>query len=195
MKKAITNRFVVIPVMIALLLTMVFAPLQQTAQAKAIDSQLKSKYLAWLDRHGYERPDDSINIEYVDIDANGVPEMLWSHYALGHVVLTYDKKKEKVIKLKEMGGGGGGYAYYSKKKHTISLSGSSTGHETMIIYKVLGTKLKKIKVFKALRGEIKKDGHYIHVWEYRINGKKVTQKQYNKQHKNAVKGYIQVTPV
>ena len=178
----------------------------ETITAKTVSNsvtkkELQKKYIRWLDKHGYEHENDNnndytkINIEYVDVDGNGITEMIYSRFYLGHVVLTYDKNKKCIIKLKEMSTGKGGYAYYNKKKGMVSLSVSSTGDEITYFYKLVSNKLRKVKEFKFFRVDKPMGNSYKRTWRYTIDGKQVNKKQYNKSLKFALRGYKKVTPM
>lgn len=172
----------------------------KTVSAKTSDEKIKKKYLKWLKKHQYTHLDDTDNytradVNYVDVDGNGTKEMIYSSYIFGHVVLTYDRKSNRVKKLYASGGNGrGGYAYYNKKKHMIALSNSTTGTADTYFYKLTSKKLVKKKVFKYYREDIPNGSTYTRTYKYSINGKLYSNSKYNKLLKKALKGYKLVTP-
>lgn len=172
----------------------------QASTKKTSKRDLQKKYVKWLDEHkyNYNNADNDYakaKIQYVDIDGNGIIDMIYSSYGFGNVVLTYNKDKGKVIKLIEQASGKGGFAYYNKKKKMISLSSSSTGDVTTSFYEVSSKKVTKTKKIVSWRDDVKdENGYYQHVWKYEIDGKSVSEKRYKKALKSALKGYKKVTP-
>jgi len=177
--------------MAALVLVMAFK-----ADAAAITKkELKTKYTSWLKKHDYELSSSSEymrgKVKYVDINGDKTLDAIYSSYAGGHVILSYNKSTKKVKKIKSMYSGKGGFCYYNKKKHMVALSNSTTGSYDTYFYKISGLKAtkKKAKSFTSYRN------YPSFNWTYKAGGKKVSQKAFKKKMKSALKGYKKVTPV
>ena len=124
----------------------------------------------------------------VDIDGNGVPELiLHDTRALHNELRTYNSRTKKSVRL---GCVKYGKAYnmpvmYSKRCHTVMLPNGNTGGSYEVIYKVKGTKSSKLYKIEGYNNKNRKPGLYI-------NGKKTSYSTYNKIYKKYMKNYYRV---
>ena len=121
----------------------------------------------------------------VDIDGNGVPELLF-HNTTGwyNEIRSYNTRAKKSVRLKSSGFGKG-YNMpmkYSKRCHTVILPSASTGGGREVIYRVRGTKASKICTVETRNNKFGKSGYYI-------SGKKVSTSAYNKTYNKYMRNY------
>lgn len=129
--------------------------------------------------------------EIVDIDKNGIPELLFHNDSTAdHYVFTYDRKNKKMIKIRQQVSGKAYYmpVMYNAKKHQVNFrSGATQAYTGDIIYKISGKKAKKVIKFESYceKNWQKHTSHMV----YLINGKKKNYKTYNKKYKKYLKGF------
>ena len=130
----------------------------------------------------YMNSENSSNKCYkiVDIDGNGVPELLF-HTWTDNRVCTYNPKTKRVVCLGIIGCGKGYYLpiAYSRKTHCVMISNANTGGNIKEIYKINGTKAKLVVRAEAFNGKFDSG--------YKVNGKKVRKSTYNKMIKKYMK--------
>lgn len=132
----------------------------------------------------YIRQVSSEEYKIVDIDKNGIPELV-IHTPSQNTVFTYQYSKKKRIKLKSVNCGKG-YAMplkYNVKKHQVEIPRGDTGGYTIRFYRVKGTGISQVKKF-----EWRNPNHYKN-YGYFVDGKKVSEKVYTKKYNSATKGF------
>lgn len=115
------------------------------------------------------------NYKIVDIDGNGIPELIMHNCSWGlNEVRTYNPKTRKNIRLGSIGYGKGYNMVmkYSRKCHTVMLSNYNTGGAMYYIYKIKGTKSTRVVKAEAFNGKFDSG--------YKINGRKVSHSTYNR---------------
>lgn len=122
--------------------------------------------------------------DIVDINGDKVPELLYASYRTFKVYLfRYDAAKDKVVKVKgRIVGKAAPEIYYNKKRHMVYFVMADTAGSSAIMYKYVGKKLKK--VYKLTYVNIMHGGP-----TYKYNGKKITEKSWNKKIDNVKKNY------
>lgn len=130
--------------------------------------------------------DGELAYKIVDVDGNGIPELIIHGSGfLENEVYTYRYSDRKRIKLKGVKYGKG-YAMklkYNTKKHQVEIPRGDTGGYIIRFYKVKGTKLSQIKKF-----EYRNSKHYKK-YGFFVDGKKVSEKSFNKKYNAATKGF------
>ena len=119
---------------------------------------------------------------YVDIDKNGIVDMIYTRNgALG--VCSYSSSKKKVVKVKEVAGTGKAPSkvYYNTSKHYFGWCTGSTGGGDYYIYKLKGTTATR-KIHLKWRNQ-KGGGPYN-----KLNGKTISDAEFDKQ-KNKIWNY------
>lgn len=121
----------------------------------------------------------------VDIDGNGVPELIFhdkTNYT--NELRTYNPKTRKTVRLAcvNMGKGYNMPAKYSKKTHTVLLPSASTGGSIERIYKVKGIKASKVCTLEGRNNKHSQSGAWV-------NGKKVSNSTYNRTFNKYMKNY------
>ncbi len=138
--------------------------------------QAKKKYDKYIESH------DLASSVIVDIDKNGIPELLcFKRSNLKAYAFTYNKKTKKMVKLCSRSSGKGYGSYYSVKKKQVVLCSSNTGGSSWYVYKISGTKAKLVKKCVSTRKGV---GSFT----YKINSKRVSQKTWDKTI-NAIRKY------
>ena len=119
-----------------------------------------------------------------DIDGNGIPELIFHESYYRNELRTYNPKTQKSVCLGyvHMGKGYNMPVKYSKRCHTVMLPSANTGGSYEVIYKVKGTKVRKICTIEGRNNKFCKSGYYI-------NGKKVSNSTYKKTMKKYMKKY------
>ncbi|MDO4299270.1 MAG: hypothetical protein Q4C59_12480 [Lachnospiraceae bacterium] len=176
--------------MVCILLTMLlcFAGTVPAAAVTANYTRASKAYKAWLKKMTSGQY-NSLEYDIVDLDGNGIPELMASGYSKEgpySYVYTYDAKKGKMVRLKKLGLGrimGSGITYKKSKKMFIIMS-SDTARSRIWFYKVKGTKITKAAVY-----EFRSLTQYPKGPNYLINNKKCSQSTYTKKIKNAQKGF------
>ena len=122
------------------------------------------------------------NGRIVDLDGNGIPELLYHNQDRGcNEIYTYNAKTKKMQCLTRLGYGKA-YAYpikYSTKKHTVLMMQADTGGSRIYVYKIKG--LKKTKLLKAtyVNGKFARFDP-AESRSFSLNGKKTSEANYNK---------------
>lgn len=122
-----------------------------------------------------------------DIDGNGIPELIFHESYYRNELLTYNPKTRKSICLGYVGMGKGYNmpVRYSKRCHTVMLPNANTGGSYEVIYRVRGTKVRKICTIEGRNNKFCKFGWYI-------NGKRVSNSTYKKIMKRYMKNYCTI---
>ena len=89
--------------------------------------------------------DTTYKYKIIDIDKNGIPELLVANY-FDPAVFTYNKKTGKVKRLAS--GFSFDRIYYNTKKHMVVVVNHGSGWTWYKFYKVSGLKAKKKDVYK-----------------------------------------------
>ena len=117
----------------------------------------------------------------VDIDGNGIPELLMHNSSAGiNEIRTYNPKTRKNVRAASVGYGKG-YNFpikYSRTCHTVMLCNANTGGTEYCIYRVRGTKATRIVKAERFNGRFQKG--------YKVNGKRVSGSTYSR----SVKKYM-----
>lgn len=130
----------------------------------------------------YRRKRGVTNYKLVDIDKNGIKEMLFitSEYRIG--VCSYSKAKKKVVKLASVNMGKYyPYVYYNKGKKQFALSNADTGGARYWVYKVSGAKAKRVKTLKSARQ------YPSFNYKFYINGKRKSQAAFERAYRKILK--------
>lgn len=159
-----------------------FAPVAAASKSAKYKAAEK-KYLAYINKNrtGYG------SYEIVDVDSNGIPELLISNKKTWkNELYTYNAKTKKMIKLKSlhMGNrtGGSQLIQYSRSKHTVMLLTGDTKSYTYYIYKVKGTKASLVlKASASMDWRTRKT-------TYKLNGAMVSRTKFNSKWKSYLKG-------
>lgn len=174
MKKRISLFFLVL----VLIFSNTMPVMAATKTYKAAEQAYK-KYLKKKSVHGSK---------IVDVDKNGVPELLTECRVNGrwyYMLCTYNKKTKKVVVLKKVMVGKDfpeSFRYNVSKKQ-VYFNQSSTGGAKETIVKVKGTKISTVKTFQSIR---KYPGFS---YTYKVNGKKVSYNTWKKKRAAATKGF------
>ena len=141
------------------------------AYAKPSKATVKNKYKKYISENINVKSYDKI--KYIDINRNGVKEMLYCNnsglYPLWEV---YTYKNGKVIKTGQFWGSEG--VFFSSKKKRIAAESYSGSGAFLCVYKLSGTKLKCVTEYRM--GDLAMGGKYG-----RKNGKKIIAKKYYKE--------------
>lgn len=120
----------------------------------------------------YASRNDITKFKQVDIDGNGIREMLYRDVSWNIGVCTYSAKKKKVVKIKEISAGKASpVIYYNKSKDAFFMVHADTGGYEGYAIRLRGTKKKTLRKMIHTNGKFKKR-------RYRINGKKVSQDKF-----------------
>lgn len=152
--------------------------------ASAKYTKATKAYNSWL-KQTKKWPNTPRYYDIVDIDGNGIPELLVSTM-VESIVYTYNTKTSKMVKLIRMDKGklmGTGVTYNTKKK-MFSLVIADTGGSRTRYYKLNGTKITKTAAY-----EYRNARHYPGGPYYLINGKKYSESTYNKKYESARKNF------
>ena len=144
--------------------------------AKPSANTVKNEYEKYKSKKGIYRS------LYVDIDKNGIVDMIYTRNgALG--VCSYSSSKKKVVKVKEVAGTGKAPSkvYYNTSKHYFGWCTGSTGGGDYYIYKLKGTTATR-KIHLKRRKQ-KGGGPYN-----KLNGKTISDAEFDKQ-KNKIWNY------
>lgn len=141
-----------------------------------------SKYKAAVASYKHYMRGKSGSYLITDIDGNGIPELIFHESYYRNELRTYNPKTRKSVRLGaiHMGKGYNMSAKFSKRCHTVLLPSASTGGSTEVIYKVSGTKARKICKIESRNNKFGKPGWYI-------NGKRVSNSTYKKTMKKYMK--------
>lgn len=174
MKKRISLFFLVMVLVFTNTMPVMAASAKYTAAAKAY-----KKYMSKRSVYGSK---------IVDVDKNGIPELLMQCNYKGkwyYTLCTYDKRTKKVAVLKKvMAGKDYPAAFrYNVSKKQVYFCQESTGGSKEIIVKVKGKKVSTVATYQSKR---KYPGFS---YTYKRNGKKVSQKTWSKKRKAALKGF------
>lgn len=124
----------------------------------------------------------------VDVDKNGVPELLMDakfNKTQCFALCTYNKKTKKVVLLKKVPVG----KYYpdclkyNTSKKQVYFNQSSTGGAKETIVRVKGTKISTVTTFQSLRN------YPGFTYTYKVKGKKVGNSTWSKARNSAMKGF------
>ncbi len=108
----------------------------------------------------------------VDIDGNGIRELLYRDVSWNVGVCTYNSKKKKVVKIKSVAvGKAEPKIYYNKSKKSFFLIHADTGGYECYAIRLKGTKKTTKRKMLYTNGKFKKV-------RYKINGKKVSQDKF-----------------
>ena len=144
--------------------------------AKPSANTVKNAYDKYKSKKGIYR-----NL-YVDIDKNGIVDMIYTgNGALG--VCSYSSSIKKVVKVQEVAGTGKAPSkvYYNTSKHYFGWCSGSTGGGDYYIYKLKGTTATR-KIHLKWRNQ-KGGGPYN-----KLNGKTISDAEFDKQ-KNKIWNY------
>ena len=151
-------------------------------QANAtVSSDAKAAYQKKMNNYS-----SSTKYKIIDIDKNGIPELLVADY-MEPTVFTYNKKSGKIKKL--MAGFSYDTIYYSTRKHMAVVINHGSGWTWYKFYKISGLKAKKKAIYKYQKVYVQSGGKSKNYWKYTINGKKVSLKKIRSRLKKALKGY------
>ncbi len=122
----------------------------------------------------------------VDIDGNGIPELI-AHTWTENSICTYNPRTKRTVCVASIGCGKGYYLpiLYSKKTHTVMICSASTGGNTKEIYKISGTRAKLVLRAEAFNGKFESG--------YKVNGRKVSRYTYNKRINKYMKRAVTLT--
>ncbi len=132
-----------------------------------------SKYKAAVSNYRRYIRTESGRYMIVDIDGNGIPELL-AHTSWRNEIYTYNPKTRKRVCIGTIAYGKG-YNMpikYSKKCHTVMISNANTGGSISDIYKINGVKSKRVVRAESFNGRFENG--------CKINGKKVSSSVYDK---------------
>ena len=144
--------------------------------AKPSANTVKNAYDKYKSKKGISRS------LYVDIDKNGIVDMIYTRNgALG--VCSYSSSIKKVVKVQEVAGTGKAPSkvYYNTSKHYFGWCSGSTGGGDYYIYKLKGTTATR-KIHLKWRNQ-KGGGPYN-----KLNGKPISDAEFDKQ-KNKIWNY------
>lgn len=124
----------------------------------------------------------------VDVDKNGIPELLMQCNYSGkwyYTLCTYNKKTKKVVILKKVEAGKDfpECLQYNVSKKQVYFNQSSTGGAKEIIVKVNGTKISTVSTFQSIRN------YPGFTYTYKVNGKKVSYNTWSQKRTAARKGF------
>ena len=131
------------------------------------------------------------NAKQVDLDKNGIKELL-VHDGYNYVaVYSYNKRTNKVVKLARVrpGKGYGIPIRYNAKKHIFVLQSASTGGSDSKFYKVSGTKATLKATYKCRINKSWSNGEMTTNPTWYVTGKRVSSDTYNNKLNAALKGY------
>ena len=165
-------------VLVAALLVLFLLPL--SVSAKPSKATVTKSYTTYRKKEGITR------YKLVDIDNNGIQEMIYyRRFQCGFC--TYDAKKKNVLPLAEVEVGHSiPFAYYSTKKHTVILYTLTTKTSDTFEYLLSGKKI-------SLQTHLVYDNTERGGAKYYINGKKVSQKKNAKWWNKVKKTYTKVS--
>lgn len=145
-----------------------------TASAASTSDIAKKQYRSFLSKNNIG------GHAIVDIDANGIPELIYfNNSTWKNVVMTYDKSAKKMKVLCSMASGKGYGCYYSYKNRQVALSTGSTGGSTWKIYKISGTRATLSVTYTCKHGGIGSK------WVCTKNGKSISSTTFT----NAINAY------
>jgi len=117
--------------------------------------------------------DSKAKYKLVDIDGNGIKEMLVVGRS-GEYVYTINKKTNRVVKLEdEDDAGSKARIYYNTSRNTVAFYSVDEGDTSIEVYKISGTSCKKVADF-----EIEKERYGTY---YEYNDRRVSKTTYNNQ--------------
>ncbi|MBR0382597.1 MAG: hypothetical protein IJH71_09190 [Eubacterium sp.] len=172
--------------------TAVLTPVQSNAAVKITKAKVLIQYQNYFRDHtfydcGYGQRLAFFEGRYkvVDIDRNGVPDLMYNYH--GRMMLfTYNKKTKKVVRVKYMASQSQYNApmyYNSKKKMFVMVTSDNYGSQTYRFFKLSGTKVSSKGTCSCTNSTYGKT-------VYRVKGKVVSRSKYNKQVKIMLKGYV-----
>lgn len=118
-------------------------------------------YIRFL-KNNYEQKYDVI-----DIDEDGISELLTLNEGSSAAMYRYDSKKDKVKELHSYQLGKASTMYYSKEKHQVVFITGDTGGGEFDTYKYVDGELKKIETLIWHNGKFEEEG-------YTYNGEKIS---------------------
>lgn len=154
-------------------LVMIFGVMSNTSTARAASAsaqtsaaKAKSKYSSFVKKNRIN------SYKVVDIDKNGIPELLYfDSKTLKQVVSSYNAKTGKMVTLCSSKTGKICDIYYKVSAHKVVLRFNSTGDNNFYVYQVKGLKAVRTGTYIATRGSNR-------VWKRTINGKRVSDNVY-----------------
>lgn len=168
-------------ILLAVLLCIPAAAPVSAASAKY--TRAEKAYKKWISKN------QVVHYDIVDIDGNGIPELLAANYGESRVY-TYHNGKKKMVLLKKIDSGRAGMSgasaiTYNCKKKTFTLLTGSTADATKYVYSVKNRKASKELTLTYDYGRYtasRKPTYYK-------NGKKVSRSTYKKALKTTTKKY------
>lgn len=137
--------------------------LPATVNAASAKSKAKKEYKTFIAHK-------NCDYKIVDVDGNGIPELLMKYRGL-NLVYGYNKKQGKMVQL--ISSDSGRYQdstasiFYSKKYHKVGISCGYFGGQEIKFYKISGKKAKLKSTYESYRGS------------YTINGSSVSEDTFN----------------
>lgn len=168
--------------MLFLIMILVFSNTMPAMAASAVYTAATKAYKTYMSKQ-------TVNgSKIVDIDKNGVPELLMKCQYKGtwyYTLCTYNKSTRKVVVLKRAAFGKDYPACfrYNTSKKQVYFNLESTGGMMETIVKVNGTKVSKVIAFQSLRN------YPGFTYTYKVNGKKVSKSTWSKKRTAALKGF------
>jgi len=149
-----------------------------TVSALSKKEQAMNAYKNFLNRHTGKSA-------IVDLDKNGVPELVYSEPMLYGAVYTYNVKKGKRVCLKKVRYGKDGYIGYHKKKKMFVLCNSDTGGGRYVFFKVKKGKAIQKKKYIWVNGKHEPQ-------KATINGKTYSRDSFFSRLNKEEKGYVRL---
>lgn len=159
--------------------TMILSCPVSASAASAKYTKATKAYESWMKKN-CSKPYFYAYYDIVDIDQNGIPELLLSNQYTQNRLYTYDYSKKKMVLLAKSDLGRNfpneKIMMYNTKKKTVEIVFWDTQKTVRKFYQVKGTKLKTIKTYE---------------WggTCRINGKKCSDSAYHKNLDKDLKSY------
>ncbi|MDO4339872.1 MAG: hypothetical protein Q4C91_17550 [Eubacteriales bacterium] len=168
--------------LILLILVLVFSNTMPAMAASASYTAASKAYKTYMSKR-------SVNgSKIVDVDKNGIPELLMKCKYNGYwyyTLCTYNKSTRKVVVLKRVSFGKDYPAcfQYNTSKKQVYFNQESTGGMIETVFKVNGTKVSKVISFRSMRN------YPGFTYTYQVNGKKVSYNTWSKKRTSTLKGF------
>ena len=156
-------------------------------EAHAVSKATVTKAYRAFKRKNYP----NANTKQVDLDKNGINELL-VHDGYNYVAAySYNRSTKKVVKLARVrpGKGYGMSIRYNAKKHIFVLQSASTGGSDSKFYKVSGTKATLKATYRYRNNKRWSNGELTTNPTWYVMGKKVSSGTYANKLNAALKGY------
>ena len=151
-------------------------------------SATSSKYSAATNAYYSYMRGKSGYYKIVDIDKNGVPELLINDRSkTANEIYTYNTKTRRIVRLGSIMYGKGYRMpiYYSRTSHTAMICNANTGGQTYYLYKINGTRATRLVNGEVYNGKFQSG--------YSINGRKVSRTTFRKTIRKYMKNAVTVT--